>query len=204
MTRRRGKLLPGKEQLWVLAVGVLFVADFVFYGYMPSHRRLQALARARAQHEHVIDAALARSQALPDLEQRHKEMARLLRRYDNYVPTESALGVFLRQIPNIMAEHELTDQVMVPKERVEVGDLSCIPVQMNCTGSLEGIFGFFSDLSNLHRLVRIEKVTLKNDSGYAGSVTMQTEAVIFCRPPKPQGTAAQVDGRLLETINNDA
>jgi Tfp pilus assembly protein PilO len=204
MTKRSGKLLPGRQQIWVLVVGVLFVADFVFYGYMPSHRRLQALAHARAQHEQVIDAAMARSEALPALEQRHKEMARLVRRYDDYVPNESALGVFLRQIPNIMAEHELTNQVMVPKERIQVGELSCIPVQMNCTGTLDGIFGFFSDLADLHRLVRIEKVTLKNDSGYAGSVTMQTEAVIFCRPPKLQGTASQAADRLREMTNNDA
>lgn len=198
-------MLPGRQQIWVLVVGVLFVADFVFYGYMPSHRRVQALARARAQHKQVIDAGMAKSEALPVLEQRHKEMARLVRRYDDYVPTESGLGVFLRQIPNIMAEHDLINQVMVPKERVQVGELSCIPVQMNCTGTLDGIFGFFSDLANLHRLVRIEKVTLRNDSGYAGSVTMQTEAVIFCRPPKPQGTASQQAGdRLLETTNDDA
>jgi Tfp pilus assembly protein PilO len=204
MITRSGKLLPGKQQIWVLVVAVLFLADFVFYGYMPSHRRLQALARARAQHEQVIDAAMAKAEALPMLEQRHKEMARLVRRYEDYVPTESALGVFLRQIPNIMADHELTNQVMVPKERVQLGDLNCIPVQMNCTGTLEGVFGFFGGLADLHRLVRIERVTLKNDSDYAGSVTMQTEAVIFCRPPKLQGTAPQAADRLLEMDNDDA
>ncbi|UCD50476.1 MAG: type 4a pilus biogenesis protein PilO [Phycisphaerales bacterium] len=204
MTKHRGKLLPGRQQLWVLVVGVLFAADFVFYGYMPSHRRLQALARARDRQEQVIDAATARSEALPILEQRYKEMARLVRRYDNYVPTESALGVFLRQVPNIMTEHELRNQVMVPKETIQVGELSCIPVQMNCTGTLDGLFGFFNDLSSLRRLVRIEQVTLRNDSGYAGSVTMQTEAVIFCRPQKLQGTTSQAGDRLLEMTNDDA
>jgi Tfp pilus assembly protein PilO len=204
MSKSDTGLFSRRQQVWILVVGILFAADFVFYGYMPSRRRLEALARAQSQHEQVIDTALARSEALPALEERHREMARIVRDYENSVPTESALGVFLRQIPNIMAEHELTDQVMVPKETVQVGDLSCIPVQMNCTGTLEGIFGFFNDLQNLHRLVRIEKVSLKNDSNYIGIVTMQTEAVIFCRPQKAQETVSQKQDRFVEMTNNDA
>lgn len=204
MSKNKARLLPRKQQMGLLMIGALFVADFVFYGYMPSHRRLDALTRARSQHEQVINTALTRSEALPALEKRHKEMARLVRHYEDYVPTESALGVFLRQIPNIMAEHQLTNQVMVPKETVKAGELSCIPVQMNCTGTLEGIFGFFDDLSNLRRLVRIEKVTLRNDSGYTGTVTMQTEAVIFCRPPRLQDSMPQASDRFLEMVNDDA
>lgn len=204
MMRRKGRLLLGRQEFWVLIVGILFVADFVFYGYMPSHRRLQALAQARSQHQQVIDTATAQSEALPTLQKRHKELARIVQHYDDYVPTESALGVFLRQVPNIMTEHELTNQVILPKDTIEVGELNCIPVQMNCTGTLDGIFRFFNDLSDLHRLVRIEKVTLSNDSGYAGTVTMQTEAVIFYRPQKGQETTSQARGGITETTNDDA
>jgi Tfp pilus assembly protein PilO len=198
------RLLLRRQQMWVIVIGGLFMADFVFYGYMPSHRRLQALTQARTQKQQVIDTAASRAEALPTLEKQRKEAAKVVRHYEDCVPTESNLGLFQRQIADIMTAHQLTDQVVVPGKDVEAGELSCIPVHMNCTGSLTGIFGFFKDLQSSQRLVRIQKVTLKNDTGFTGVVAMQTEAVVFYRSQKPQETKPLADGRSLETANDDA
>jgi hypothetical protein len=35
-------------------------------------------------------------------------------------------------------------------------------------------------------------------------VTMQTEAVIFCRPQRLQDSVTQASDRFLETVNDDA
>jgi len=198
------RLLLHRQQAWVLGIGVLFLADFVFYGYMPSHRRLESLSRAREQHRDIIKMAMSQAEALPALEKRHKETAGIVQRYEGSVPSESALGVFLGQIASIMTAHQLTDQVVEPGKEIETEALSCIPVRLNCTGTLSAVFSFFSDLQELHRLVRIEKIALTNDSGFTGRVAMQTEAVIFYRPANAQETDALTGMRISEMANDGA
>jgi len=204
MSESGTKVLLRKQQVWVFVIGGLFIADFVFYGYMPSRRRLQALAHAQDQQERVISTAITHAEALPTLEQQHKEVERVVRYYQDCIPTEGNLGLFQRQIADIMTTHQLSDQVVVPGQTIEAGELNCIPVHMNCKGSLAGLFGFFKDLQNARRLIRIEKVTLRNDTGFTGDVAMQTEAVIFYRSEKPQDAEPRADGRSLEAEDNDA
>jgi len=198
------KPLLRRQQAWVLGIGVLFLADFVFYGYMPSHRRLQSLVRAQSQHESTINTAMTQAEALPALEKRHKETAGTVRHYEDSVPAESTLGVFLGQIASIMTAHHLIDQVVEPGKEIEANELNCIPVRMNCTGTLDAVFGFFTDLQSLHRLVRIEKIALNNDSGFTGRVALQTEAVIFYRPAKTQASDSLTGERFSEMANDGA
>ncbi|MHC4520403.1 MAG: type 4a pilus biogenesis protein PilO [Planctomycetota bacterium] len=202
--RENGTKLLRRQQVWVIVIGGLFVADFVFYGYMPSHRRLQSLARARTQQEQVINMAVSQAEVLPTLEKQHREAQRVVRHYEDRVPTESNLGLFQRQIADIMTAHQLTDQEVAPGNDIEADELNCIPVDMKCKGNLTGIFGFFKDLQSSQRMVRIQKVTLQNDAGFTGVVAMQTEAVIFYRAERPQETEPLADGRSLETPNDDA
>ena len=204
MTEGATKLLLRKQQVWVFVIGGLFIADFVFYGYMPSRQRLQTLAHARTQQEYVINTAVSQAEVLPTLEKQHEQAVRMVRYYQECIPTEGNLGLFQRQIADIMTTHQLTDQVVVPGKAIEAGELNCIPVHMNCKGSLTGIFGFFKDLQSARRLVRIEKVTLQNDAEFKGLVAMQTEAVIFYRSEKPPETEPRADGRALEAANDDA
>lgn len=192
MTRFGSSTFMRKQQMWVYAIGVLFVADFLFYGYLPSHRKLQSLRQTKGQHLTVIEAAASQEAMLPTVETRLAEAKETVNRYQGSIPSESALGLFLRQIANIMTEHDLTDQEVIPSKETSSGGLRCISVHMNCRGSLEGLFGFYRDVKSLGRLVRIEKATLQNDAQFGGQVTMQTEAVIFYRPgiqQAPNGTA---------------
>lgn len=190
MTGFGSSMLLHKQQMWVYVIGILFVVDFFFYGYLPSHSRLQSLRRMKSQHTRTIEAAAAQEEMLPTLETRLEEAKATVKHYEGSIPSESALGVFLRQIADIMTEHGLMDQEVIPSKETTSGELRCISVHMNCAGTLEGLFGFFRDLQGLGRLVRIEKTTLRNDARFAGQVSMQTEAVIFYRPQMSQDNPA--------------
>lgn len=134
----------------------------------------------------LISAAEAHSHVLPSLAARLRETDRYARNYEDWIPNESALGQFLGQIAQIMTENNLSDQdVVLGQERVS-NDLISIPVRMKCVGNLNGVFGFFQDLQNLGRLVRIEKTTLTNTKAFSGSVAMETDAVIFYRTRRAQ------------------
>jgi len=68
-----GPKKPGhKQRAWLYVVAALFCADFVLYGYMPSHKRLQSLAAAQVQQERMIEMAAAQSKELPAIKTRLK------------------------------------------------------------------------------------------------------------------------------------
>lgn len=192
-----------RQQVWVYVVGVLFIADFVFYGYLPSHRRLQSLNEARIQRQRLIETAASQDRALPALEQTLEVTEKAVLRYEDNIPADRALGTFLSQIAEIMTAHALTDQVMEPQKEIAADDLRCIPVRMNCKGALEGIFAFCRDLQRLDRLVRIERFELKNDGDFTGRVTLTAEAVIFYRSEKPSAGADLAADTSQGVVRND-
>lgn len=192
-----------RQQVWVYVVGLLFVADFLFYGYLPSRRRLQSLEQARVQEERLIQTAESQQRALPALEENLKATEAAVLRYEDNIPKDRALGTFLGQITEIMTKNALTDQVIQPQTEVDADNLKCIPVVMKCKGTLEGIFGFCQGLQDLDRLVRIEKLVLKNDGDFTGQVALEAQAVIFYRPEKPQGAGSLAGAVSQGGVRND-
>jgi Tfp pilus assembly protein PilO len=186
MTKRRSNSFLSKQQLWVLAIGGLFLADFVLYGYLPSHERLQSLAEAKDRQMQLITTAEAKSEILPALVQRLRDTDRYATNYQQWIPTDSTLGPFLSQIATVMTDNGLSDQDVVLRPEVASKDLVCIPIHMKCVGDLNGIFGFFRDLQQLGRLVRIERTTLTHAKGSSGVVHMEADAVIFYRAQETQ------------------
>lgn len=179
-----------KQRTWLYVVAVLFCADFIFYGYTPSHKRLQSLQAARVQQEQMVQMAAAQSKELPALRTRLENVEQIVAHYDSYVPEDASQGGFLQEIAQIMTEHHLVDQVVVPGKEVDSEGIRCIPIHMTCKGNLKDVFNLFHDLQGLDRLVRIERVVLQNDRDFTGRISLETDAVIFHRPA-PQ-TAATV------------
>jgi len=184
-----------KQQMWLYFVAVLFCADFILYGYMPSHKRLRSLREAQVQQERMIEMAAAQGKELPGLRARLKNTEEIVAHYDSYVPQDASQGVFLQEIARVMTGHHLTDQVVVPGKEVESDGVRCISVRVNCKGSLKDIFGLFHELQGMDRLVRIERVLLQNDRDFTGQVSMETEAVIFYQPQVEQDATTVAVGR---------
>ena len=187
-----------RQQVWVYVIALLFLADFVFYGYLPSRRRLQALHASRRLQATMIEAGATQSKELPGLKSRLSSVQKLVEHYDAYIPRDASLGVFLQEIARIMTEHRLMDQVVVPGQEVESSGVDCVPVHINCKGSLKDLFGFFRDFQAMERLVRIQSVSLKNDSEYTGQVGLETDAVVFyqLRTQKSGGQAGTPKGGM--------
>lgn len=174
-------MLLKRRQVVIYVVAGMLVTDFVFFGYMPSHKRLKAIRQARAEQTRVIAQAAAESEQLPVLEKQMAQLTKIVADYEAKVPLKRDLGTFLRQIANLMTKHNLTDQVVAPGTEMKTDDLNCIPVEMKCKGRLTQIFEFYNQLRELDRLIRIEQVTLANDDGFSGIIDMHTKAVIYYR-----------------------
>ena len=168
-----------KQQVWVCIIAGLFLCDFILCGYLPSQQRLTSLLQAREHQRNAIHMAAAQGAELPGLKTRLRDTEAIVDRFEACVPADSALGAFLQRITAVMAAHELTDPVVLPGKEQEAEDLGCIPIHMTCQGTVTSLFDFFNTLETLDRMVRIDKVTLENDSDFTGKLTMQAEAYIF-------------------------
>ena len=60
--------------------------------------------------------------------------------------------------------------------------LCSIPLTLECKGSLEQIFAFFQSLENMDRLIRIEEVTLENDTDFNAVVKLKAKANVYYQP----------------------
>jgi Tfp pilus assembly protein PilO len=190
-----------KQQLWVCVIAGLFLGDFILCGYMPSRERLTSLREARAQQQRTIEMAAAQNVELAGLKTRLHSTEKLVERFDAYMPPDEALGEFLRQITTIMESNRLSDPVVIPGKKAEVGELGCIPVLMTCKGALTDLFELFNRLQTMGRLVRIEKVTMENDAGFGGQLAIRIQAAIFYQSKLLKAAGAGNAGSMGEANN---
>ena len=80
-----------------------------------------------------------------------------------------------------MDSHNLKEQAIQPLEEKKINELICIPVSMECRGTLKDIFEFYKNLQEIDRQIRIRQVKLKNRNNFSGEVKMETEIVIYYR-----------------------
>jgi Tfp pilus assembly protein PilO len=180
-----------RQQAYVCGIAGLFLCDFILCAYLPTRQRLTSLEQAKTQQRCTIDMAAQQGAELPGLKTKLRDAQRLIERFDACVPSDPELAAFLKRVATLMTEQELTDQVVLPGNEMESGGLGCIPIRMTCQGTLTNLFGFFSRLQTLDRLVRIEKVTIENDAGFSGQLTLQTEVLIFhqLKPSRTQSAS---------------
>ncbi len=114
-------------------------------------------------------------------------LKRTLGNYKANIPAKNDFGVFLQQIADLMGKHNLREQVIAPGKEISVKGLNCIPVYMQCKGTLAQVFEFQKQMQRLDRLVRIEHIKLANDSDFTGEVSLQTKVIIYYRPKSERG-----------------
>jgi Tfp pilus assembly protein PilO len=177
-------LFRERQQVVIFVVAAAMVGGFVLFRYLPLQKRTRAIEQKRAEYLLAITKASAQSKQLFAFKERLLELYRTVGNYERQVPVQRDLGEFLQQIANLMNEHNLREQLVEPGTELKTEQLNCIPVSMQCRGSLKQIFEFYKSLQALDRLIRIEQIKLTNDRDFNGDVSMQTKAVIYYRTEK--------------------
>ena len=180
-------LFRERQQIIICVIAGAMVCGFALFRYLPLQSEMKAVSRERTGQILVITSASAEGEQLPRLERQLLELRERLGNYDAKVPAGRDLGIFLHKITDLMNEQNLREQLVQPGKEVKADELACIPISMQCKGSLKQIFEFYKALQGLDRLVRIEQVKLVNDNDFSGRVSMHTEAVIYYRAGATQG-----------------
>lgn len=159
----------------------------MLFRYLPLRRTMKAIRQTKTAQTLTIAKGTADNKQLSLLKEQLLKLQRELENYEANIPGQRDIGAFLHRIADLMNEHNLSEQVIEPRKEVESEKLHCIPVNMQCKGSLMQIFKFYRQLQGMDRLVRIEQVKLTNDSDYNGQVSMEARAVIYYRAKVGQG-----------------
>jgi Tfp pilus assembly protein PilO len=170
-----------RQQIMICIVAGVIVCVFMLFVYMPLQRQMKAIRQTKATQTLAIAKIAADSKQLPLMKEQLLALRARLEGYEANIPEQNTFGGFLGKIADLMNENSLKEQEVKPFEVIEAERFNCIPISMNCKGSLRQIFNFYRQLQALDRLVRIEQVKLSNGSNYDGQVSMETKAVIYYR-----------------------
>ncbi|UCC96804.1 MAG: type 4a pilus biogenesis protein PilO [Phycisphaerales bacterium] len=180
-------LFREKQQIMICIMAGVTVCVFVLFWYLPLRKRMKDIDQARSAQALAMARNAADSERLPLLQEQLLDLQSELGDYEAHIPEQRNVGPFLRGIADLMNEYNLKEQMVTPGPEVEADKFYCIPVSMQCKGSLTQLFKFYRRLQALDRWVRIEQVRLSNDGHYGGEVSMETKAAIYYRAKVGQG-----------------
>ena len=170
-----------RKQIVICVLAVALIGGFLLLRYFPLKEKVRQAEQAKAVKALAIAKTFAERKQLPILQEQLLQLQDRVANYHENVPVQRDLGVFLRTIADLMNEHNLKEQVLAPGKEIQADELRCVPIDIQCRGNLAQFFEFYKTLQKLDRLVRIERVELKNDSDFDGDVSMKTKAVIYYR-----------------------
>jgi Tfp pilus assembly protein PilO len=168
-----------KQQLGIFAAIAVLIGVFAVLQYCPLRSSAHAMEKLKSAQISATSKTEEQIKNLPSLRTQLVQMQAEIGDYNRKIPNDRSLGVFLQEIADVMNKHNLGEQMVQPDSEVAVDGLMCIPVRMQCKGSLRQIFEFFRSLGAVERLIRIEQVQLKNDSDLSGTITMTAKGNIY-------------------------
>lgn len=180
-------LFRERKQIVICVAAGAMVTAFVLFRYLPLRQRIKVVRQKKTAQRLVISNASMEKVQMPVLKEQLLKLRQTVENYKVNIPAKNDFGVFLQQIADLMSKHNLREQVIAPGKEIVARGLTCIPVDMQCKGTLAQVFEFHKRMQKLDRLVRIEQIKLDNDNDFSGQVSMQTKVVIYYRPQSERG-----------------
>lgn len=165
----------------IIVIALLAFGGFVLFRYIPLSRDMNDVKNQRAEQNLIIAKGISDSEQMPVFVDQLQKLQEKLDNYEANIPKQKDLGLFLKKIWDLMDNNNLNDQAIKPLEEKRINDLICIPVSMECKGSLIDLFEFYKNLQSIDRQIRINQVKLQNGSNFSGEIKMDTEIVIYYR-----------------------
>ena len=169
-----------KRQLIIITVLGVMILAFVFFQYIPSTKAIKQAKQTKQQRLQDNEKALLASQQLPELKQRLAELRSQVGSFDEKLPKDRDHGSFLQEVTAIMTANNLSEQQVKPTQEISYEQINAIPVNMECKGSLENLFRFFSAMEKSQRVFNLDEVRFENVE-YSGNIEMFAKGDIYYR-----------------------
>ena len=168
-----------KQQIIILALALAIFAGFGLFRYYPLAKKRNAAQKTNMEHLVKIAETKAYSQQLPVLREKIDNLRNVAGDFDNKIPKNRNFANLWDQIAKVMNRHNLQEQLVQPGTEIKGKELNCIPISIQCSGYHTQIFEFFKSLQKFDRFIRVESVTLTNDSDFTGLIKMNADANVY-------------------------
>lgn len=173
-----------RQQAIILIVGAIILIGFGIFRYIPIVRRKLEIREQMTRQSLSMEQYQTYIRRLPELRQQKRQLTEKLSRSEGKIPEGKQFAQLWRQIAEVMNECSLQDQLVQPAAEIQSDDLCCVPIKIECTGSLQQIFLFFRLLEDFDRLICFEEVQLENDKDLSAALKLNAKANVYYQPAK--------------------
>ena len=174
-----------KKQTMILLLGAAILTGFAVFQYVPIVQKKLQMRKQVLKQAQSMSQVQQYAGSLPELRQEKVELTEQLKDYSVKIPEGKQFAQLWRQIADVMNDCQLTEQSVQPGKELVSQELCCIPLSIECTGTLDQMFEFFQSLENFERLVRIDQIDLKNNDDSDATIKMNAIANIYYQPKHP-------------------
>jgi type IV pilus assembly protein PilO len=174
--------ITDKQQVLILLAGVVMLTGFGGLRYVPVLRQKQALAARMEQQQQEMEEIRANSSLLPELRHQKGTLQDGLDQFVRKIPQGRDFARLWQQIADAMNTCGVRDPWVQPGTEIQTGCLSCIPLTIECKGSMSQIFAFIKAIEGLDRLIRMEDVKLENSADFDATIKMSAKVAVYYQP----------------------
>ena len=173
-----------KKQATILMLATVVLLGFGLFRYMPIVRKRMAMKKQLDSQSLSMEQIQEYSRLLPELNLQKRQLEEKLQTSAGKIPEGKQFAKLWQQIAEVMNECQLQDQLVQPETEMKSDELCCIPLRIECRGSLDQMFMFFQKLENFDRLVCFEDVQLENSSDLDAEIKLNAKANVYYKPSK--------------------
>ncbi len=185
---------PEKKQVQIIGIAAVIILGFGVLRFYPLGRRMANIRRTRREQGAAVAQVRQYTMGIPALRRQADDLRAKLADYDLRIPPDRRFADLWRRMAEAMNRHNLQEQVVQPGAETTGPVVGCIPIKIQCSGTLEQIFEFLKSLADFERLIRIDQLQLLNDSDYSGRIKLDATAKVYYQ------TAVEPDIQAADNI----
>ena len=170
-----------KKQFIIFSVLCGVIVSFLLLAYYPLSRKMKTSKLEKQQYAKVNKDVYDYAVQIPQLNKDIQQLSTKIGDMNLKIPEGRCFADFWKQITDVMNHCDLADKLVRPGEEIKGKSLSCIPIDLECSGRLSQVFEFFRAIEKFDRIIRIEQIKMNNDQNLTGNIKVQAKAMIYYR-----------------------
>lgn len=169
-----------KEQLIILIIASVLLGGFALLRFIPLAGHARSVRTAKAESELQRKRLEEYRKALPIIKRKIEKYQVKIGNFDAKIPVNRKFASLCNKINDMMNEYKLQNQLIQPGMEIIGEKVNSVKLDINCSGKLSQIFGFFKAIEDLERVIRIENLDMKSETD-SDIISVKANAIVYYR-----------------------
>jgi len=169
-----------KEQLIILITASVLLGGFALLRFIPLAGHARSVRTAKAESELQRKHLEEYRKKLPVLKKKIEKYQIKVGDFDAKIPVDRKFASLCNKITDLMNEYKLQNQLIQPGKEIIGENVNSVKLDINCSGKLRQVFGFFKAIENLERVVRIDNLDMKSETDF-DIISVKANAIVYYR-----------------------